>query len=68
MVYVEAEAQMSTYQDAEGKNRTALNAIQRKYILSIVIAVLKVQANAFHRENRSPPIQETPRCERINYP
>ncbi|KAF7879623.1 hypothetical protein EAF04_000818 [Stromatinia cepivora] len=30
LVYVEADAQMNVYQDAEGKNRTALNAVQQK--------------------------------------
>ncbi|RAL63375.1 hypothetical protein DID88_003799 [Monilinia fructigena] len=30
LVYVEAEAQMNNYQDAEGKNRSAMNAIQQR--------------------------------------
>jgi hypothetical protein len=30
LVYVEGDASMSTYQDAEGKSRSALNLIQRK--------------------------------------
>ncbi|KAM3076141.1 ssDNA-binding protein, mitochondrial [Clarireedia jacksonii] len=31
MVYVEAEARMEVYQDAEGKNKTALNAVQQRF-------------------------------------
>jgi hypothetical protein len=34
MVYVEAEARMETYTDAEGKNRTSLSAIQRMSLIS----------------------------------
>lgn len=30
LVYVEAEATMNTYQDAEGKNKSAMNAIQQR--------------------------------------
>ncbi|QSZ30508.1 hypothetical protein DSL72_000062 [Monilinia vaccinii-corymbosi] len=30
MVFVEAEASMNTYQDAEGKNRVGLNAVQQR--------------------------------------
>ncbi|KAI9645829.1 ssDNA-binding protein, mitochondrial [Ciborinia camelliae] len=30
LVYVEAEAQMKSYQDAEGKTRSVLNAIQQR--------------------------------------
>ncbi|KAF6802380.1 ssDNA binding protein [Colletotrichum sojae] len=31
LVYVEGDASMSTYQDAEGKNRSSLNIIQRMF-------------------------------------
>lgn len=31
LVYVEAEAQMNNYQDADGKNRSSMSAVQRKY-------------------------------------
>jgi single-stranded DNA-binding protein len=30
MVYVEGDATMATYQDAQGANRSALNIVQRK--------------------------------------
>ncbi|ESZ93869.1 hypothetical protein SBOR_5747 [Sclerotinia borealis F-4128] len=30
LVYVEAEAQMNVFQDADGKNRTAMSAVQQK--------------------------------------
>ncbi|CAD6447607.1 cc503933-9660-4971-b5cd-e92d5d31bb35 [Sclerotinia trifoliorum] len=30
LVYVEAEATMNTYQDAEGKNKSAMNAVQQR--------------------------------------
>lgn len=32
LVFVEGDASMSTYQDAEGKTRQSLNVIQRPYI------------------------------------
>lgn len=31
LVYVEGDASMGTYQDAEGKNRSSLNIIQRMF-------------------------------------
>jgi hypothetical protein len=31
MVYVEGDATMNTYVDSEGKNRSALNIVERKY-------------------------------------
>lgn len=30
LVYVEGDATMNTYQDSEGKNRSALNIVERK--------------------------------------
>lgn len=30
MVYVEGEATMNTYEDAEGQKRTSLNVVQRE--------------------------------------
>jgi hypothetical protein len=31
LVYVEGDATMNTYQDSEGKNRSALNIVERKF-------------------------------------
>jgi hypothetical protein len=35
MIYVEGDATMSTYLDSEGKNRSALNIVERKFSSSI---------------------------------
>jgi single-stranded DNA-binding protein len=35
LVYVEGDASMSQYQDAEGKPRSSLNLVQRKLPLSL---------------------------------
>lgn len=32
LVYVEGDATMNTYQDAEGKNRSSLSIIERKFL------------------------------------
>lgn len=37
LVYVEGNASMDTYQDAEGKNRTSLNIIQSKHNIGPLI-------------------------------
>lgn len=40
MVYVEGDATMNTYVDSEGKNRSALNIVERKFSPSIPIPTL----------------------------
>lgn len=38
LVYLEGEASMSQFQDAEGKNRSALNIVQRECNCSVRVA------------------------------
>jgi len=33
LVYIEGDATMNTYNDADGKPRTALNLVQRKFLI-----------------------------------
>jgi single-stranded DNA-binding protein len=56
LVYVEGDASMSQYTDAEGKPRSALNLIQRKLSLPLSASLLthqKKNSRSCPRRNRS---------------
>ncbi len=40
LLYVEGDATMNTYQDSEGKNRSALNIVERKFAPYIPASIL----------------------------
>jgi single-stranded DNA-binding protein len=57
LVYVEGDASMSSYQDAEGKTRTSLNLVQREFLLVSSSPRLQL-ADPFPRKTRGPLAEE----------
>lgn len=46
LVYLEADASLRTYEDAEGKRQSNLNLIQREYLQQSTVLVLVPEAGA----------------------
>lgn len=46
LVYLEADASLRTYEDAEGKRQSNLNLVQREYLQQSTVLVLVPEAGA----------------------